>query len=448
MNAPIKPDFMRCIKRACALVVSFEFFILGIFLPLALFPTPTRTLVLLIIPCLWLARKWVDGRFFVRTPLDMSLITLLGMVLVSMYATSDFVYSLPKVTGVVYSIALFYAFVALTSRSEQSLWVGVFVLLSCGIGIATFSLIGTRWIVKIPVFRVIVDRLPRFLSLPGATDGFHPNQVAGTLLWVIPLSWVLVGLAWRGYKMLPIQTRWVYGERLFVYGAALFLGSILLLTQSRGAWAGVLTTAVFLLWFVNRFFRRWLTVIFAIGATILIGQLLYVGPNALGQQLFDLTVFLLNQTGGDELSGRLPLWEQALYGIQDFAFTGMGMNSFRRLVPILYPFVSLSPHLDVGEVGHAHNDWLQVALDLGVVGLIAYIALWVGSLLMLWQSWHHTQDVRWRRLALSFAACLLAYFIYGITDTVALGAKPGFIFWLLLGLIVSQHKVIMQKIYG
>ena len=37
---------------------------------------------------------------------------------------------------------------------------------------------------------------------------------------------------------------------------------------------------------------------------------------------------------------------------------------------------------------------------------------------------------------------LLAHLIYGMTDAVALGAKPGVLFWMLLGLICGLHAQI------
>ena len=36
------------------------------------------------------------------------------------------------------------------------------------------------------------------------------------------------------------------------------------------------------------------------------------------------------------LQGRLEVWSRAIYGIQDFPFTAMGMNTFRRIVHVLY----------------------------------------------------------------------------------------------------------------
>ena len=37
---------------------------------------------------------------------------------------------------------------------------------------------------------------------------------------------------------------------------------------------------------------------------------------------------------------------------------------------------------------------------------------------------------------------LLAHMLYGLTDAVALGAKPGFMFWMLLGLITGLYSQI------
>jgi len=36
---------------------------------------------------------------------------------------------------------------------------------------------------------------------------------------------------------------------------------------------------------------------------------------------------------------------------------------------------------------------------------------------------------------------LLGTLVYSLTDAIALGARPGFIFWLLLGLIAGLHRL-------
>ncbi len=62
----------------------------------------------------------------------------------------------------------------------------------------------------------------------------------------------------------------------------------------------------------------------------------------------------------------------------------MGVGTFRRLVPLIYPYFLISPDTDIA---HAHNHLLQVGLDLGLPGLISYVALWLLAGVMLWRSW-------------------------------------------------------------
>jgi putative inorganic carbon (HCO3(-)) transporter len=83
----------------------------------------------------------------------------------------------------------------------------------------------------------------------------------------------------------------------------------------------------------------------------------------------------------------LEVWSRAIYGIQDFPFTGMGMNAFRKVVPVPYPLFTVSPDVDIR---HAHNEFLQAALDLGIPGLIAFITLYIGAFWMLWEIWKNT----------------------------------------------------------
>jgi len=143
-------------------------------------------------------------------------------------------------------------------------------------------------------------------------------------------------------------------------------------------------------------------------------------------------------TGTLDLSGRLEVWSRALYAIQDFPFTGMGLNTFRRIVPVLYPLFLIGPDYDIA---HAHNHLLQAAVDLGLPGLIAYVAIWLITAIMLVSVWRRSQEDIWRTLAAGLGAGLLAHFIYGLTDAVALGAKPGIAWWALLGLATATFSL-------
>ena len=109
------------------------------------------------------------------------------------------------------------------------------------------------------------------------------------------------------------------------------------------------------------------------------------------------------------------------------------------------------------DFGHAHNEYLQAALDLGLPGLIAFLAIYLVSFWMLAQtwgsSWHAAgpdigqgPGLNWgsplvvRCLVVGLGAGLFAHAAFGLFDAVALGAKPGILFWMLLGLIAALYQ--------
>lgn len=406
---------------------------LALLAPLALFPTPTRFVALLAIPVLWLWRWRVtrnpqSGHLIPRTPLDGAIFWIALMVLVSLYATFDIAFSLPKIAGLVYGIAVFYATVDVAARSRKLLaWaIGLYILM--GFGLAGLALIGTRWPAKYPFFEPVVARLPAALrGMPGAEAGFHGNEVAGALLWFIPLA---LGVAIAAPSLASSRRRFLFAAGSGV--ALLFMTGILILAQSRGALAGLVVGLLGMLAWLGWWGRG-----FGLGA---LGAAAWAAWR-IGLARIEGLLFgggeSIEVVGTINLSGRIELWSRALYGIQDFPFTGMGLNTFRRVVHVLYPLFLVGPDVDIG---HAHNHFLQVALDLGLPGLIAYVALYGLVLFLLIDVLRSRRDRMLRAVALGAFGSLLAYLVYGITDTVALGAKPGAAFWLLLALVVAVWR--------
>lgn len=403
------------IAKIGLLLERWEWLVLLALLPAVLIPIPLLPLLLLFLPGLWLGRWWATGHFVPPTPLNGPLAGLLFMVLVSMGVTPDLAFSWPKVAGLVYGVALFYGVVAVTGRSPRHLWLVVGGLWVCGVGTAGLSLVGAQWPNKIPILASLVRPLQ---SLSLFSEGFSPNEVAGVLLWALWPMVILAAAAWLAWR----RERFFGKFALTLLAVAVLV--LFLLTQSRSALVGFAAGGgLVLVAIAGRY--RW---------PILGGGLVLL---ALG-----LGGLILVPAGGDQealntLTGRAEIWSRAWYAILDFPLTGLGMNNFRWVAPLLYPFFLITPGLDIA---HAHNHLLQAAVDLGLPGLAAYLAIWGIAGRTLYQKWQ-TQTDRWlRALHLGLAAGLLAYFVYGLTDAVALGARPGFIFWLLLGLAISNTK--------
>jgi putative inorganic carbon (HCO3(-)) transporter len=126
----------------------------------------------------------------------------------------------------------------------------------------------------------------------------------------------------------------------------------------------------------------------------------------------------------------------------------MGMNTFRRVVHVLYPLFTIAPDTDIA---HAHNAFLQAGLDLGIPGLVAFLALHLSALGMLSQIWRARRAARVRArlmeaFVLGLGGGLLAHMLYGVLDAVALGAKPGALWWMFLGLIAALYRLTSKRV--
>lgn len=433
------------------LLSRYEGLFLLVVAPLLLFPAPGRLWALLVVPLLWLARWIATGRPLEPSPLNLPMLVLLLMVLVSLWATYDISVSLAAMARLVLAVAVLYAVIHRAQTEKAWLYaVGLFVILEAGI--AGLGLLGTQWIDKFKLFAPVLARLPSPVILRIGGEGvFHPNVIAGTLLWSLPLFIALslsFVFAWR-----PIRT-YIGSRRAGMMAAVLFLMAsfvvlVLLLTQSRGGYLSLALTLLLMIFlWLGRLISekpKWkhvpLGVILAI--SIAVGSSLFrQGTLALEglqkQDLAEAEGFSL-----DTMEGRLELWSRAIYGIQDFSFTGMGMDTFHEVVHILYPLFTIPPS---SEVFHSHNTYLQAGLDLGIPGLIAFLSLQIGALAMLVQCWRNRASLPFppaltAAFILGLAGGFIAGMLHGLVDSVILSAKPGFLWWYLLGLIVSLYRL-------
>jgi putative inorganic carbon (HCO3(-)) transporter len=410
------------ISRAAEWVVRLELPILLLSSPFLLFPHAARSPVMLVVPLLWVARKLARGRFVRRTPLDWPLALLLLMVLVSVAVTFDILFSLPKVAGIVLGVGFFYALAELESKWLRH---AVAIYLLGGVGLAALGILGAQRLNKFPFLDGLLYRIPlAFRGVQGAESGLQPNEVAGALLWFIPLYFALAAAA---LSVRGDGTRRV-GIALLLLAGGLFTTAALLFVQSRSAMLGLSVAFLLLIALSGRVGQVVALLAVAVGAVALI----VTGGGPLIDAFGGGAPASSALTGTLDPSSRLEIWTRALYAIHDFPLTGTGLNTFRRIMPVLYPTFIIPAGLDMG---HAHNHLLQVAVDVGMPGLVAWIALWLTAGIMLAVTWMRAAPGAGRAAAAGFAACLLAWAVYGMTDTIALGAKPGVIFWSLLGMV-------------
>ena len=423
--------------------------LLALAAPFLLFPSPSRSPVLFVVPGLWIV-AWLAGREpLPRTPLNAALLLLFCMVLVSLWATYDIAVSLSAISGSVLGLGVYYAFVRLGQQS-RGWWMGLTFFLIAVVGLAVVGLFGISWTAKIGFLTPITLRIPPLLiGLPGVDEGLNPNEVAGGLLWGIGLWWCLALALIRSWNVARGRS-WKSILPAVTLTASIFVTGVFILTQSRAGYIGLALTLFALILIALPPRWRWYSLAIVALLAIILGILLAPHWEAVriwvtGSDLASDPALSLNT-----LEGRLEVWSRAIYGIQDFPFTGMGMNTFRKVMPALYPLFTISPEVDIG---HAHNEFLQAALDLGIPGLIAFIALYLGAFWMLFQIWRDrssqilsaTGAFSHRWLALGLGSGLFAHLLYSLTDAIQLGSKYGPLFWMLLGLIAGLYEQTRAK---
>lgn len=408
--------------------------VLALFLaaPLIFFPSFLGSLasfagILLLIGALFW-RRYRLGLWHLRTAYDWPLLLLFGLMLpISVWAAPPplrEVYALPRALILLWNLALF-STVALYGGASAVLrrWVqGGF--LAAGVAIALAALLGTQWASKVPVVGTLLGSLPSPLLglFSGAADGFNPNQVGGSLLYVIPSALGLIALLLRS----DTKRTWA----ALAIGAGSLVIFVFLAAQSRTAYLalGVGAGLTYLLGSDMR--RRWP---YLAPVAILLG--------GIGMVIFIRRGAGLLFSGSDgttaSLAGRIELWERAIHGIADFPLTGMGLGTFRELVHVFYPTVILDPALNLG---HAHNFFLQSALDFGLPGLIAILALFLIAMTQLLVIEERTAGVNrfWVR---GLMAAFLAQLFFALPDAVAMGSKTGFLLWYLLALIQIERPI-------
>ena len=422
----------RWLHKIAALLPWLEPLVLVMAAPLLLFPTacPRWTAVALALLAAFYLLRWIARREpWPSSPFNGALLLLALVIPVAVWASALPDLTLPKLTGLILGLGAYRA-IAFSVHDRRSFLWGVAALALVGLAIWAVGFLGVGWGTKFAWFGPIVSRLPQALTmLPSAPDsGINPNQLAGALVLFLPLAAAGVVGWWR-------ERSWWFAL-LSLVALGLAFGT-LALTQSRSGWlgaaAGLLAMAMLAMLASRRRSLQVLAVALPLALILAFGAFVALNPNIV-TRFFDTP----GGTAGEiAFSGRPEIWSRALYAIEDFSFTGTGLGAFRRVVNLLYPLFTISPDTDIA---HAHNMFLQVAVDVGLPGLIAYLALLELAGVVAWGAARRSSGVV-RALGLGLFAGLIALHVYGLADALVLGSKPGLVFWMALGLIAVLPRV-------
>jgi O-antigen ligase len=223
------------------------------------------------------------------------------------------------------------------------------------------------------------------LRIEGLVGGMfeNANDLATALDILLPFA-VALTLASKGLA------------RLFFLGCAAVMTVGVLVTLSRGGFLGLIASGVVLLWKLGR--GRRLKTILATG--LICGILFAVLPGGYGARIATIFNNEQDQTGSAQL--RRELLERAASLAVNRSVVGLGMGNF---------------HIYSIREKEAHNAYLEIAAELGVMGLIAYLIVIFAPWRSLRRIERQTRDMRSKSeqemywMSVSIQSAFIAYMI-------------------------------------
>ena len=214
-------------------------------------------------------------------------------------------------------------------------------------------------------------------------------------------------------------------------GIAATSGILLLATYTRGAWISALAA---------------LFVIAILGKRVMLGLAL------IAIVLTAMAVPSINARVADVVQGtstfvdRSSLWQST---IEEWASGTLEPgSSFATMVNRLAGLGPMAQPLVTGRSAYgsniAHDDYLRVAVDYGIFGLILYLLLMLVVIGFAYRTWRRRTDKQLGAVPMSFVALTVGFAIFRMTDNLFGKTHVELAYWVLGGLTVAVARLQSQ----
>jgi putative inorganic carbon (HCO3(-)) transporter len=399
----------------------FDLISIGVLLllgPLFIFPKETWNWILLSAVSILFFGRWIlERRFLPKTPIDAAMALLLVMALSGVFVIKTVGESTGKIVGLIYGIVVFYVLIE-ALKTLGRVKISVVVFLALGLGLALIGILGMGE--QEYFITSVAGKLPKIphinFGLTGAEKGVNPNPLGGSLLLFIPIGIMQFSLLIKRKIKSAAPLR--RGIGLGAVGVILGVQALaVILSSSFGAWLSLAVA----LWLMGERKRPLKAIIAGLILAMLVFGSLKTGEPVKGKRPGILWFI------GNSAHDRIDKWKNALEVVKTHPVFGIGMDQLRRTPKFKY------------EDSHAHNQFLHTAAELGIPGLIAYAAIFIG---VFWMGGEVRRSAmpEWMRLtSRGLGIGIFAFTLFGMGDAIPLGAKPGIFFWISLSMITSIY---------
>ena len=224
----------------------------------------------------------------------------------------------------------------------------------------------------------------------------QPNPFGGYVGLLLPLAYATALTSWKEARTAWSRRNiWPALLGCLAVVATLVLFAALIMSWSRGALFGLIGGGVLVALALGR--RIWLVVVILSLILLLLGpQLISAMPSMVTERLTDMIQYVGQDLTAVEITDenfsvieRLAHWYAAWRMFSDRPWLGVGTGQYATT----YPTVALPRWQE--PLGHAHNIYLNVLAEGGLLGLASYLIFLLGSLATAWLPTRRERG--WRR---------------------------------------------------
>ncbi|MFH1336116.1 MAG: O-antigen ligase family protein [Candidatus Zixiibacteriota bacterium] len=293
----------------------------------------------------WLAKILISGKWkFIHTPLNIPILLYLATQIISVIFSPSKVHSLLALKEEWLLLLFFLLVNNIREEGKIRKLVSILIMVSCVVGLyAVWQHYSGMDLYR---HKLLEPKGGVFISL-GLFD--HHLTFGGYYMLVFLLA-SAIALSYKGGGI----------RRILDIISPGILGLSLIFSYARSAWLGAVTGMLIFGFLQGKKFA----LLFTLGIIALC-----------------LAVFVIEPTSWDRIkeislskdkteSTRIRLWQTSLNMIKDKPIWGIGLGNFGQL------FNRYKVEGRYDNYSHPHNDFLNVAVNSGLLGLLAYLYLW------------------------------------------------------------------------
>ncbi len=260
-------------------------------------------------------------------------------------------------------------------------------------------------------------RIGSFLRAYG-TFG-QPNPFAGYIVMTVP-----IGIALCLWTYVDCRRSGAFGELFRPFALLALLSSgvavvALAMSLSRGALLGLVLAILVLLCFLTRRVIAYVAAAIAAGGLLLVLDSSRLVPAAISDRIaqiweyvgwFDATRIQPTPQNWAVVE-RMAHWQAAWNMYINHPVTGVGPGNY----PIAYPSYRVNDFW-LDPLGHAHNLYLNVMAELGLTGLVTYLAQWVAWLAVALSGYWRSLSTFDRGLTAGVVASMAGVAVHNVFD--------------------------------